>query len=93
MANFRERKRWLLLLVLPVLFVTIYSGFLLPVPAHAKAPHIEKDWGATGGEGDPTDWTSPRRGGGFYLTVFWRATPTHWDPIISFTAAIIQWWT
>jgi len=81
MTFLHERQRWLVLLVLPILILTVTVNVVLPAVAFARAPHVMEGGSPGGGEGDPEEWGSPRQGAVFFTSSpryqvevsFWRS--------------------
>ena len=84
MTNLHEHKRWLVLLVLPVLALAIALNVALPAVALANTAHVTEGGSPGGGEGDPEEWGSPRRSSVFFTSPpryqvevsFWRVLLT-----------------
>ena len=91
MTFFHERQRWLILLVLPILTLTVAVNVVLPAAAFAKIAHIAEG-GSPGGEGDPEEWGSPRHNPVFFTS------PPRYEVEFSFWRVLLggilrwSWW-
>lgn len=91
MTNLHERKRWLVLLVLPVLVLAVALNVVLPSVALAKS-HVAEGGNPGGGEGDPEEWGSPRQSSTFFTS------PPRYQVEISFWRVLLTsifrwtWW-
>ena len=72
MTFLHERKKWLILFVLPLLTLMVVVNVALPAVALARGPHVAEGGSPGGGEGDPEEWGSPRPG-----SVFFSSPPRH----------------
>ena len=95
MTTFRERKHWLALFVLPVLFVSLLLNCVLPVAVFAKGIKVAQESDAPGGEGNPHDWESPNPGAGVLDLGAGRDRPHRsiwWNLFQLLTPRVLFWW-
>jgi len=96
MIMFRERKHWLTLLVLPVLFASLLLNVAFPIAVFAKGIDVVQESDAPGGEGNPHDWESPNPGAGALDLGSDRDKPHRsiwWNVFQLLTPRTLFWWT